>query len=101
MQLGPVLINALRSVGLSATRVHECCGNLGSRCVVSQRPVNDVESADVEFAVPQSPRLLHGQFRSDSATQRFLLTRFGLIDRSIQDVSSRPDLLCTFVTLDS
>ena len=27
--------------------------------------------------------------------------RFGRIDRSIQDVSSRPDMLCTFVTLDS
>jgi hypothetical protein len=29
------------------------------------------------------------------------LARFGRIDRSIQDVSSRSDMLCTFVTLDS
>jgi len=29
------------------------------------------------------------------------LARVGRIDRSIQDVSSRPDMLCTFVTLDS
>jgi hypothetical protein len=29
------------------------------------------------------------------------VARFGRIDRSIQDVSSRPDMLCTFVTLDS
>jgi hypothetical protein len=31
----------------------------------------------------------------------FGAVRLGMIDRSIQDVSSRPDMLCTFVTLDS
>ena len=30
-----------------------------------------------------------------------VVARFGVIDRSIQDVSSRLDMLCTFVTLDS
>ena len=41
------------------------------------------------------------QMASVPSDDRRIFARVGRIDRSIQDVSSRPDMLCTFVTLDS